>query len=156
MQLNSLGSRLVTERKRLGLNQTDFADKGGVKKGSQINYEKDQRNPDSNYLAGIAAAGADISFIITGQSAPEDEPRPSGESPNAVLNVDLLLQCLQLLEEALSEAGATLEPRGQRVWTEGMYHVGMDEVSGNEVDFISLVRHMARVTARMHKKNPEG
>lgn len=59
--------RLREERERLGLNQAEFGAVGGVKKLAQINYEKGERHPDSAYLAAIAAAGADVLYILTGQ-----------------------------------------------------------------------------------------
>lgn len=39
----------------------------GVTKMSQINYEKDARAPDARYLEAVAAAGADVLYILTGQ-----------------------------------------------------------------------------------------
>lgn len=60
------GDRLRSERERLGLNQTEFGQLGGVKKLAQINYEKGDRQPDAAYLAAIAAAGADVLYILTG------------------------------------------------------------------------------------------
>lgn len=71
--------RLRQERERLGLSQTEFGQLGGVKKLAQINYEKGQRQPDAAYLAGIAAAGADVLYILTGQrsgGAPVAPPGP--------------------------------------------------------------------------------
>ena len=58
--------RLREERRRIGLNQTEFAELGGVKKGAQLNYESGERSPDANYLLAIAAAGVDINYLITG------------------------------------------------------------------------------------------
>lgn len=49
------------------MSQVDFGSIGGVKKLAQINYEKGERHPDSAYLAAIAAAGADVLYILTGQ-----------------------------------------------------------------------------------------
>ncbi|WP_200882989.1 helix-turn-helix domain-containing protein [Cellvibrio mixtus] len=66
VQMDSFGERLRSERERLGLTQDEFSEKGGVKKRAQINYEKGERNPDSTYLAAIAAAGVDIVYVITG------------------------------------------------------------------------------------------
>lgn len=63
----NISDRLREERERLGLNQVDFGAVGGVKKLAQINYEKGERHPDSAYLAAIAAAGADVLYILTGQ-----------------------------------------------------------------------------------------
>lgn len=65
----SFGSRLAEERKKLGLNQTEFALLGGVTKTSQVNYESGSRSPDAAYWSGIAAAGADVQYILTGMRA---------------------------------------------------------------------------------------
>lgn len=69
--------RLKEERKRLGLNQDEFAALGGVKKGAQFNYENGSRNPDSEYLTAIAAAGVDVLYLLTGEQTssalPDDE-----------------------------------------------------------------------------------
>jgi len=62
----TIGHRLKEERKRLGLNQTAFAELGGVKRKAQGNYESNGRRPDAEYLADIGAAGADITYIVTG------------------------------------------------------------------------------------------
>lgn len=67
IQLNTLGERLREERERLGLSQVAFGELGGVKKVAQINYEKGNRSPDSEYLAAIAASGVDVLYVITGQ-----------------------------------------------------------------------------------------
>ncbi|MCL7420861.1 MAG: helix-turn-helix domain-containing protein [Methylobacter sp.] len=58
--------RLQEERHRLGLNQDEFAEIGGVKRRAQINYESGERCPDGHYFAAIAAAGADVQYILTG------------------------------------------------------------------------------------------
>ncbi|MGK5079623.1 helix-turn-helix domain-containing protein [Janthinobacterium sp. HLX7-2] len=69
--------RLKEERKRLGLNQDEFAALGGVKKGAQFNYENGSRTPDSDYLAAIADAGVDVLYLLTGgystSALPSDE-----------------------------------------------------------------------------------
>lgn len=63
----SLGARLREEREARGLSQEAFGAIGGVTKKSQINYEKNERSPDATYLTAIAAAGADVLYILTGQ-----------------------------------------------------------------------------------------
>jgi len=62
----SFGKRLSEERKRIGLNQTDFGGIGGVTKTSQVNYEQGERSPNVDYWQAIAAAGADVQYILTG------------------------------------------------------------------------------------------
>lgn len=61
-----IGERLREERERLGLNQADFAACGGATRKTQYNYEAGERAPDGGFLAAIAAAGADVQYILTG------------------------------------------------------------------------------------------
>lgn len=61
-----IGQRLREERSRLGLTQSEFAAIAGVGKNAQSNYEKNERSPDSGYLAAIAAEGVDVLYVITG------------------------------------------------------------------------------------------
>lgn len=60
--------RLKEERERLGLIQQQLADIGGVTKTTLFNYENG-REPSSKFLSAIAAAGADVLYILTGQRA---------------------------------------------------------------------------------------
>ncbi|UVA80501.1 helix-turn-helix domain-containing protein [Pandoraea commovens] len=64
--MDTIGSRLKAERKRLGINQTDFSAIAGVQKNAQSNYESDVRSPDAAYLAAVAKAGVDVAFVVTG------------------------------------------------------------------------------------------
>lgn len=67
--MSTPGERLREERLRLGFNQERFAAFGGVRKQAQIKYEQGERKPDADYLEGIARAGADVAYILTGQPA---------------------------------------------------------------------------------------
>ena len=62
-----IGDRLREERERLGMNQEAFGAIAGVRKQAQLLYEKGERHPDAQYLAAIAAAGADVLYILTGR-----------------------------------------------------------------------------------------
>lgn len=62
----SFGGRLREERTRLGLNQTEFAALAGVTKKTQGLYEAGDRAPDALYLAAIAEAGVDTTYVLTG------------------------------------------------------------------------------------------
>ncbi|MGQ5978776.1 helix-turn-helix domain-containing protein [Serratia sp. IR-2025] len=68
---NYIGSRLRVERERLGLSQVAMGDIGGVKKLTQLNYEKGERFPDASYLYAVSKFGADIQFIVTGERSSE-------------------------------------------------------------------------------------
>lgn len=72
--MSTISDRLREERLRLDLVQPELADLGGVGKQSQINYESGKRQPDADYLARIAAAGADVNYILTGTRAASGAP----------------------------------------------------------------------------------
>lgn len=65
--------RIREAREALGLSQQAIAEACGVTARSQRNYESGERLPDAGYLAAIAAAGADVRYILTGQ---RDGPAP--------------------------------------------------------------------------------
>ncbi|HGP2813929.1 TPA: helix-turn-helix domain-containing protein [Salmonella enterica] len=87
----SIGVRLKEERGRLGLSQAAMGDIGGVKKLTQLNYEKGERSPDAAYLCAISKFGADIQFIVTGvrsaESLSDDEKTLIKSYRNAPLSV---------------------------------------------------------------------
>jgi len=58
------GNRLAAERKRLGLSQSAFAEKCGVRIVSQHLYEKGDRAPNSDYLMAARDLGVRISFLF--------------------------------------------------------------------------------------------
>ena len=64
--MKKINERLLEERKRLGLNKGQMAAAGGVANSSYTNYEEGKRSPDGDFLASIAAAGADVQYILTG------------------------------------------------------------------------------------------
>lgn len=62
-----IGIRLREERERLGMTQESFGQAGGVLKRALIRYEKGERAPDATFLAALAAAGADVLYVLTGE-----------------------------------------------------------------------------------------
>lgn len=74
-QTVSIGDRLREERLRLGMSQAVIGEVGGVTKKTQMLYEGGERYPDAHYMAAIAAAGADVLYILTG--AREHVPPPT-------------------------------------------------------------------------------
>lgn len=79
--------RLQEERRRLGVNQAEFAVLGGVGRTAQINYESGERHPSSQYLMAIAAAGADVMYILTGERSADRQPNAVAEEVAGVLYV---------------------------------------------------------------------
>lgn len=75
--VDSIGQRLREERERLGYSQEAFAALASASRPTQFNYESGKRAPDSIYLSAIAAAGADVLYILTGSrsGAPALNPR---------------------------------------------------------------------------------
>lgn len=69
-----VGARLAAERKRLGLNQEQLAERCGVSKTSQVNYETGKRSPDIPYLTLAMQLGVDVMYVIAGggQRDPSD------------------------------------------------------------------------------------
>lgn len=70
--IETLGSRLKIERERLGLSQTSLAEIGETTKKSQIDYEKGNSYPKSNYLELISKVGIDVLFVVTGVKSPSE------------------------------------------------------------------------------------
>ncbi len=64
-----ISKRIKSERKRLNLNQTEFAKACGVGLRSQSNYENGERSPDSDYLQKAHELGVDINYLIVGEPA---------------------------------------------------------------------------------------
>ena len=75
-----IGNRLREERERLGLTQPVFAELAGAKKRTLIDWEKDVSSPTAVQLAQLAAAGADVLYILTGgREGPPPAPALSAE-----------------------------------------------------------------------------
>lgn len=67
----SIGDRLRGEREALGLTQEKMAIAVGITKKTQGLYERDERVPDAEYLAAVAAKGVDVLYVVTGRRTPE-------------------------------------------------------------------------------------
>jgi transcriptional regulator with XRE-family HTH domain len=68
-----IGSRLKEERERLGLTQKALGAIGDFGKTTVIAWERGTAFPNALFLADIAAIGADIRYIVTGD---RDAPPP--------------------------------------------------------------------------------
>ena len=92
------GKNLKIERLRLGLNQSELAQIGGVSKATQVAYEADSTKPDAAYLARVSEVGVDVHWLLTGR--------------RAALGVqwELLFDLLALVEEWIGERGKPTSP----------------------------------------------
>ena len=101
--VTTIGARIREERNRMALSQEAFGAIPGVTKQAQIKYEKDERHPDTLYLAAIAAAGADVLYILTGQRSGVAAAAPVAAEPTAQLSRRALAVAQNY--EATSEEG---------------------------------------------------
>ena len=101
--VTTIGARIREERNRMALSQEAFGAIPGVTKQAQIKYEKDERHPDTLYLAAIAAAGADVLYILTGQRSGVAAAAPVAAEPAAQLSRRALAVAQNY--EATSEEG---------------------------------------------------
>lgn len=67
-----LGERLRAEREKLELSQAEFAALAGASKRSQLGWEQGRSMPDATYLTAIAAAGADVQYVLIGERLQEE------------------------------------------------------------------------------------
>lgn len=63
---NSIGIRLREERERLGLSQAAMGEIAGIRKQTQLKYEKGDSSPDATYLAALSKFGLDVLYVILG------------------------------------------------------------------------------------------
>lgn len=71
------GMRLREERKRLGLNQEEFASLAGIQRLAQSQYEAETREPRLSYLKAIGAGGVDLYYVMFGNRVGESTLLPS-------------------------------------------------------------------------------
>lgn len=71
--MHNFQGRLKEARESLGLSQQALSERLDVSLRSQQNYEAGIRQPDAAYLAALAAIGADVTYILTGQRVSEWE-----------------------------------------------------------------------------------
>ena len=128
--MNGIGKRLRQERKRLKLTQSALGAIGGVEANAQGHYESGQRLPRADYLFKIAAAGVDITRVVTGVDASARAELPAFStmqtSQNAEGEADLdssesmvkiisqLRQSLWITANALCEVTRLVDSEEQR------------------------------------------
>lgn len=120
--METFGSRLKTERKRLGLTQAQLGKIGGVATNAQGHYESGSRYPRADYLGYVAKSGIDIVFVITGFSAAEKlqmhlpsqlEPSAQCLSDRLPVILEHLRICVQSVANALYEISRLHTPDDQ-------------------------------------------
>lgn len=94
---------------RLGLKQDDIGEICGITRQTQSFYEKNKGSPDANYLAALAAAGADVLYILTGEQrvAQNNEYRVA-DRESAYLSATDLAALISALPEEEHQALITI------------------------------------------------
>lgn len=110
--LIAIGERLRQIRDEMDMSQSDFAaiaesaGVAGATRQSQANYEKGKQAPNAAYLAAIAAAGADVGYILTGTRAGTEIAAPSKVSADQQRLLELVGE---LDEEGHRDVWAAIE-----------------------------------------------
>ncbi|EAB5080757.1 XRE family transcriptional regulator [Salmonella enterica] len=68
--MKQVGDRIREERKKLKLNQTDFAKLLDSSRSAQAIYERGESLPGSAYLIKMSELGIDVQYILTGHRTP--------------------------------------------------------------------------------------
>lgn len=140
--MDSFGERLKEERLRAGLSQEAFGEIGGVQKLAQRNYEKGNRDPNASYLTAIAAAGADIKYILTGERSTAAQPDSSTRSSSLSIDRERLEIAVEAVMEGLSETRRKLPPNKMAELILAAYDLISDSEQSKE-NIIRLVRMAA-------------
>lgn len=114
----SIGTRLREERERLGRSQTDFGASVGVKKQTQISWEKGTSSPPVAALEVWMREGVDVVYVLTGRRSGDAIAKPSHpEIDVKIAELDRLLAFPQMrarqeglsVEEIMEGARLALE-----------------------------------------------
>lgn len=108
-----IGRRLRDERRRLGLNQPDFAAIAGASKRTLIEWEKGSTSPSSVQLSALSGAGVDIVYVVTGarQENENENQSPNRSALTGLIDVDRMARIVEMLEGVASQAGRKWPPR---------------------------------------------
>ena len=67
MDLQGIGSRLRTERERLGMSQEQLGALAGTRRMTPCRYELGSHLPTLGFLAAVETAGVDVGYVLTGK-----------------------------------------------------------------------------------------
>ena len=144
----NFGTRLSEERKRIGLNQTEFAKIGGITKTSQVNYESGDRSPNVDYWQAISAAGADVQYILTGvRSSLTSEGKALEEKhdtkPSSALDAKRLTLAIETVEEGLEVTHRAMNPDKKALLIMAVYDLFKTQAKNDKQAVLSLVQSIA-------------
>jgi len=103
----TLGKRLLEERKRLDMTQEEFGSAAGVRRPTQYLYEKGERTPSIEYLSRITMKGVDFRYLLTGE-------RSVASGGKICLEPELLQKIFSLVDEICRDSRGRLLEREYR------------------------------------------
>ena len=140
MNFDSLFSRLVDERKRLGLTQAAAGEACGVSREMWSRYEKGKASMGSDVLALFAAAGADANYILTGERAASQPANMqlAGIDPDDLYRLTLTIEAV---EEGLEAIGRKLSPERKARLIMAAFELMLEpeETKGKVIELIKFV-----------------
>ncbi|MFG0232333.1 helix-turn-helix domain-containing protein [Achromobacter sp. 413638] len=84
-----IGDRLRSERERLGMSQTEFAERADVTRKTLFGYESGERSPSADALAAWAAIGLDVLYVVTGSRSFSPGPAVTSEQRALIADYDV-------------------------------------------------------------------
>ncbi|TRM52846.1 helix-turn-helix transcriptional regulator [Achromobacter sp. LC458] len=134
MEMN-IGERLREERKRLAMDQATFGAIGGVKALAQHTYESGKRSPDAKYLEAVAAAGADVLYIVTGAR--------SLSAKDLEADLERYGMAWETLELALEATDRKMSPAKKRKAADALFRASKAQMAPTQDQLIALVLDLA-------------
>lgn len=101
---DEIGRRLLKERERLGLTQTEMGKAGGVGKTTQIKYEGGVSYPTAAYLEAMDQIDVDVLYVVTGNKALRSAAGISAEEQTLLDNYRELPEELQRAVKAMAQS----------------------------------------------------
>lgn len=134
-----IAERIRSERERLALTQAAMAEKAGVSRATQVNYETAKRMPDLDYLRAVGKLGVDVPYLLTGipTSADTIERRALLKTLTAICD-RLEIHYMGILEAAYEEVQKEAGKPGPSDDDEGALTL-IDEVEAAIFDAINRV-----------------
>jgi len=121
-----IGDRLRSERERLGLSQEALAEKAGLGRKTQYNYEEGGRSPDAMYLVSAATLGIDVAYVLTGVHLPDAYAGQFQAAAVATLLAAEPSLAEQYVEAVVRQGAEVLQP-GERALIADFRRLSTDE-----------------------------
>ena len=113
------------------MSQEEFAGLAGVQRRAHIRYEHNERVPDASYLAAIAAAGADVTYILTGR-----RERPASDLTDRAR----LLAAIEAIESGLGDKRLPPDKKAEAIL---LAYELLAEPAASRDNVVELIRRVA-------------